>query len=619
MKAKLPRSSVVQIVWGGFLVLLLLLAALAALSHSSLALSRASSARLAEQSVARAAIAADMQRALSAVRYDLTVFSLANRAEAYADGTRQLQEFERDLGHALALSRRHPEEARFASAIADLESALPTFRKEVDRLHGLRGEIATSRDHAGASFEKLIRVLGQYAAGSDNDALLDLVLMQQVSTIRVSTLEAYVNRDTARAKEALANLAGFKRQTGGNPEIAQAFDGLVTDLASAVNLFEQFEGAYAAWAANTERMTAEAAAIGASATAEMRAVSLETAEKMTRATIAVTAGMALALALGVGIATFVSGRVRRALREVAARMAATARELAGDAAEVAGASHTLSCEAEAQAAALEQTRTAVDEVSRMTRDNEVVAQKVAAATRKAAEAADAGAVEMQAMQAAVEQIDRSATEIVAIVKTIDEVAFQTNLLALNAAIEAARAGASGAGFAVVAGEVRMLAQKSGEAARITALKVAQSIETTRAGVQHARRAAAAFDGVAAEARAMAGHAAEIAAVSQHQRGGLEQIDAAARALDRATQLTAAKAGDTAAAAASLRQHVETVVVTMEALRGRSAATPLVRDSATTGHRGPGRSVEETGAQRGARAGEPVLRRGRPGDTRPMAA
>lgn len=575
MSMKLPRQSVHQIIWAGFTILWLLVAAIAVLAYSSLSFSRRSSTRLATESVVHAEIGGNMMRALAGVQYNITVFSLAGQPEAYTEGARRLDEFQLWLGRARR-AVQEGERSKLADAVQQLDAVLPEYRREIETLHALRGEIARSRENANTRFERLAKVLSKFAAGSDSDALLDLVLLQQVATIRVETLQAFVDRDPKRAREALAQLLGFKRQTSDNAEIAQAFEALTTDLGVAVGLFEQFETTYSRWASNGVDMTKRVVAVQIGAMTEVRDVSFDTSDRMELATTAVMVGLAATLLMGLATAAFVARRVRRALTDVAGKMVTTAEELATDANRLAHASSTLSQEASAQAAALQQTRSSVAEITEMTRSTEAIAQKAAAATRKAADTAHAGVDEMRAMRAAVDQIDRSGIEIAAIVKTIDEIAFQTNLLALNAAVEAARAGESGAGFAVVADEVRSLAKKSAEAARMTADKVALSGEKTKLGVAHANRAVAAFDAVAVQARELANHAAEIAKVSQHQRAGLEQIESSTHELDRVTQSNVAKAEETAEAAASLHEHVGNVVTTMQTLRGGQSHPPAHR-------------------------------------------
>jgi methyl-accepting chemotaxis protein len=72
---------------------------------------------------------------------------------------------------------------------------------------------------------------------------------------------------------------------------------------------------------------------------------------------------------------------------------------------------------------------------------------------------------MQELDESIQSVNESGKQIASILSTIDSIAFQTNLLALNASVEAARAGEAGAGFSVVADEVRTLAKKTGEASK----------------------------------------------------------------------------------------------------------------------------------------------------------
>ena len=97
--------------------------------------------------------------------------------------------------------------------------------------------------------------------------------------------------------------------------------------------------------------------------------------------------------------------------------------------------------------------------------------------------------------AAIGQIQTSSVRVSEIVRVIGEIANQTNLLAFNAAIEAARAGAHGVGFSVVAGEVRKLAERSSEAAREIAKLIDESTMQVARGAEVSKEAAHSFEGI----------------------------------------------------------------------------------------------------------------------------
>ncbi|RYE75470.1 MAG: methyl-accepting chemotaxis protein, partial [Oxalobacteraceae bacterium] len=156
--------------------------------------------------------------------------------------------------------------------------------------------------------------------------------------------------------------------------------------------------------------------------------------------------------------------------------------------------------------------------------------------------------------ATMDQISHSSRKINEIIGTIDGIAFQTNILALNAAVEAARAGEQGRGFAVVAGEVRLLAQRSAEAAKEIKSLISASVERVDSGTQQVQAAGATMTEIVASVQRVTDIMGEISAASQEQSAGIEQVNTTVTQMDETTQQNAALVEEATAAARSMEEQ-----------------------------------------------------------------
>ena len=267
--------------------------------------------------------------------------------------------------------------------------------------------------------------------------------------------------------------------------------------------------------------------------------------------LSILIGLAVAVVAAGLTAFYIIRSTTRVLAAVTSTLAAASEQTSAAAGQVSAASQSLAEGSSEQAASLEETSASIEELASMTKrnaDNAVQAKELSGQTRAAA---DAGATDMEHMKTAMDDIKRSSGEIAKIVKTIDEIAFQTNILALNAAVEAARAGEAGAGFAVVAEEVRALAQRSAQAAKETAAKIDDSVSKSEHGVGISGKVATSLQQIVERARQVDALVAEIATASQEQSQGIGQVNVAVGQMDKITQSNAANAEESAAAAEEL--------------------------------------------------------------------
>jgi methyl-accepting chemotaxis protein len=233
-----------------------------------------------------------------------------------------------------------------------------------------------------------------------------------------------------------------------------------------------------------------------------------------------------------------------------------------------------------QAAALEQTASSMEEMTATVKQNADNARQANQLSSTARGHAEKGGQVVQRAVGAMDEINASSRKIADIIGVIDEIAFQTNLLALNAAVEAARAGEQGRGFAVVASEVRSLAQRSASAAKEIKDLIKDSVDKVRAGSELVDESGRTLTDIMAAVKRVSDIVAEIAAASEEQAQGIDQVNNALAQMDSMTQQNAALVEEASAASKSLEQQGQGLVAQVNQFRTAGnvpshAAAPVI--------------------------------------------
>ncbi len=260
--------------------------------------------------------------------------------------------------------------------------------------------------------------------------------------------------------------------------------------------------------------------------------------------------LCIGIAVGV-VLVFIIRALDKQLRQSVLELSEGSDQVSSAATQVSSSSQALARDTSEQAAMIEETSASAEQINSMAKRNAESALNATALVVEAVQSTEQTTKAMGECVQAMDAIGDSSNKIAKTLQVIDKIAFQTNILALNAAVEAARAGDAGMGFAVVAEEVRNLAQRCAEAAQETSMLIEQSLSNSDAGRAKISQLVESGSRVNEAFARMKILVDEIRQSSQEQGHGIDQIGRAINKMEQVTQKSAANAEESAAAAEEL--------------------------------------------------------------------
>lgn len=247
----------------------------------------------------------------------------------------------------------------------------------------------------------------------------------------------------------------------------------------------------------------------------------------------------------------------------AENVSAASEQISAATEQIASGSNTQAQSSETMNQLFKELSTAVQEVAQNAEQASQLASQTMDVASKGSDIVRTSVAGMNKVNEQIARLSEDSHRVGEIVEVIDDIAEQTNLLALNAAIEAARAGEQGRGFAVVADEVRKLAERSGEATKqiTTIIKTMQSnmeasVEAVGKGAESNKRSGEAFEEISSMVNTTADKVTEIAAASEEQSAQASEVLVSVESIAAAAEESAASSEETAASSQSLSQLAE---------------------------------------------------------------
>ncbi len=288
------------------------------------------------------------------------------------------------------------------------------------------------------------------------------------------------------------------------------------------------------------------------------------------------AALGLAVLLSVGGGFFTVRQITRSIRSASGELGEASQHGSQLSLMVSTAASSLADGCSEQASAVQEIHATVEEITSMATSGNERVKRVLALAQESDASVTESAGSTRKMRGAMQRIQESSAQIANIAKTIEEIAFQTNLLALNAAVEAARAGEAGAGFSVVADEVRTLARKSADSAKSTHTMIENALRSVKEGTSLSEEVENQLSLILGQIGSFKKALVEMQQVSEQQRVAIAQVATSIGEIDKVTQRNASAAEESAGASHEMAEQSRNVLHQIEHLEavliGRQSAS-----------------------------------------------
>ncbi len=287
-----------------------------------------------------------------------------------------------------------------------------------------------------------------------------------------------------------------------------------------------------------------------------------------------------AVGLSAGFGIWLARDTCRSISAATVTIVSSAHSIAVTASDAAQLGQQLAGTTSEQSTFIEETMSSLESVRTTNHRNAEGATHAVAQIGESSRSAAASGESMRTLLSCMENMHRTCEQTSAIMKRIDEIAFQTNLLALNASIEAARAGEAGAGFAVVAEEVRNLAKHTTAASAETARLLASLRATIADGARVAQTVDRSFVDVLSQTSTSVELINDIHAASQEVVEGLRSISDTTTKLNGGTLNSVSVADKNTKIADAMAVQANALIGTVRQLEKLVAGNARIKERST---------------------------------------